>query len=68
LPDLKIAIEVEGRGHGMENRYQGDLYKYNRLAAEGWLLLRCDRKILFDNPDPFFAMVRDVYIMRNGRR
>ena len=58
-PDIKLVVEVEGWGHGMNNRYQTDLYKYNRLSFEGWTLLRCDRKILFDNPEPFFNMVRD---------
>jgi hypothetical protein len=56
-PDLKIAVEIEGFGHGLD-QYQGDIYKYNRMAAEGWLLLRCNRKILFDEPEPFFDLLR----------
>ena len=60
---MKIALEIEGFGHGMNNRYQGDLYKYNRLASMGWTLFRCDRKILFNAPVPFFEMV-SAFIMR----
>lgn len=57
-PSAMVIVEVEGWGHGQNNRYKTDLYKYNRLSAEGWKLFRCNRAILFDDPEPFFAMVR----------
>lgn len=63
-PDIKVALEIEGFGHGMNNRYQTDLTKYNRISFEGWTLLRCNRRILFEDPDPFFVMVRECILRR----
>ena len=45
FPAAKIAIEAEGGLYtrGRHNRPQGmidDMYKYNRLSIEGWILIR----------------------------
>lgn len=73
-PNLLVVVEVEGRGHGMQNRYTADTYKYNRLAAEGWCLLRCYRAMLISKTDPnvhvpFFNLLRSVIERRmsNGK-
>ena len=40
FPALMIAAEVEGRGHQKDNRYHGDLEKYNLAAQLGWKVYR----------------------------
>ncbi len=37
---LKLAIEIEGFGHGRPSRYHGDVEKYNRMAEMGIELRR----------------------------
>lgn len=54
--EQRVIVEVEGFGHGL-SRYEGDVRKYNRLAAEGWTLLRCTRKTLEFEADTFFALL-----------
>jgi len=58
-PDYKVAVEVEGFGHGKESRYHGDVEKYNMLMAMGWKLFRCTRQILSNNPAAFVKMVQE---------
>jgi len=38
--DYKLAIEIEGFGHGRPSRYRGDVEKYNRMAEMGIELRR----------------------------
>jgi hypothetical protein len=38
--DYKLAIEIEGFGHGRPSRYNGDVLKYNRMAEMGIELRR----------------------------
>lgn len=65
-PDVKIAVEIEGWGHGL-SRYEGDVAKYNALAADGWILLRCTRKMLTEDPQPFFELLRQCYYERKWK-
>lgn len=45
-PSQRLAIEIEGRGHSKENRYNSDLEKYNLAAMHGWILHRLTSKLL----------------------
>ena len=54
LPDIKVAIEIEGgtysggrhvRGQG----YMGDCIKYNRAAMLGWTVLRLTSDMVREN-------------------
>ena len=40
MPEKKIAIEIEGKGHAKWNRYHGDVEKYNDAARLGWRVFR----------------------------
>jgi very-short-patch-repair endonuclease len=55
-PEQKVACECEGRGHQKENRYTGDLEKYNK-AALSWTVLRCTSAMLRDDPEGFIHLV-----------
>ena len=39
-PKLRVALEIEGRGHSQWNRYHSDVDKYNTAAMLGWTVLR----------------------------
>lgn len=41
-PDLKIAVECEGRGHALHYNFASDMEKYNELACLGWTLIRIE--------------------------
>ena len=45
-PNRKIAVEIESSVHRIKSRFAADLDKYNRLALEGWTLLRYTRKMV----------------------
>jgi len=61
-PDLKIAIELDGRGH--ELQFDEDPIRANRLETAGWLVLRFTWKRLIDDP---VGLVADVFAARRLR-
>jgi hypothetical protein len=61
-PDLKIAIELDGRGH--EVLFDEDPIRNNRLEVAGWLVLRFTWRRLIDDPE---GMVADVVAARRLR-
>lgn len=40
LPDIKLAVEIEGRFHGRAKQHVSDCEKNNYLEANGWTCLR----------------------------
>lgn len=40
VPELKIAVEVEGRRHGTAKAHVNDSEKFNYAVADGWRVLR----------------------------
>ncbi len=61
-PDLKIAIELDGRGH--ELQFDEDPVRANRLETAGWLVLRFTWRRLIEDPG---GMVADVFAARRLR-
>lgn len=45
-PERKLAVEIESSVHRIRNRFASDIPKYNRLALEGWTLLRFTRQMV----------------------
>lgn len=42
----QVAIECEGFGHQKQNRYTGDIEKYNLAALSGWKVYRLTGKMI----------------------
>jgi hypothetical protein len=61
-PDLKIAIELDGRGH--ELQFDEDPIRTNRLETAGWLVLRFTWRRLIEDSG---GMVADVFAARRLR-
>jgi len=61
-PDLKIAIELDGRGH--ETLFDEDPIRTNRLETAGWLVLRFTWRRLIEDPA---GMAADVLLARRLR-
>ncbi|MFD0856111.1 hypothetical protein ACFQ07_27985 [Actinomadura adrarensis] len=58
-PDLKIAIQYEGAHHQQDPRqYASDIERDGRLTDLGWLVIRVDKRLLFDHPELVVARVR----------
>ncbi|MBS3178527.1 MULTISPECIES: endonuclease domain-containing protein [unclassified Pseudoclavibacter] len=56
-PELRIAIEYDGKHHWTEEQALKDIARINRIQQAGWLVIRVTRKQLA-NPAEFFAQVR----------
>jgi len=61
-PALKIAMELDGRGH--ELQFDEDPIRTNRLETAGWLVLRFTWRRLIEDPG---GMVADVFAARRLR-
>lgn len=55
---LKLAIEIDGSIHELEHVKQNDAARDQRLAAEGWRILRIDTETA-KSPDHLLTVVRD---------
>ncbi|MGO2749333.1 MAG: endonuclease domain-containing protein [Pseudoclavibacter sp.] len=56
-PELRIAIEYDGKHHWTEQQALKDIARINRIQQAGWLVIRVTRQQL-SNPAEFFAQVR----------
>lgn len=57
-PQWRIAIEYEGEHHLTDSaQWTRDIHRYERLAAEGWTVIRVTRHDLFDAPATVVARV-----------
>jgi hypothetical protein len=59
----KLAIEIEGFGHQKSNRFIRDMEKYNRLAIEGWRLLRFTPSQVNAKTPKFLTKIEDYFIV-----
>ncbi|MFG6403983.1 endonuclease domain-containing protein [Microbacterium sp. P04] len=58
-PRWKIAIEYEGAQHLLDaGQWRRDIERYERLTAEGWLVIRVTKEELFTTPASLVARVR----------
>lgn len=64
-PEGKIAIEYEGTHHSAGAQWERDIDRYAALDAEGWLVIRVTRAMLFRNPDKLVARVRHAIARRS---
>lgn len=63
-PQWKIAIEYDGRHHGEGEQWERDVDRLARLEAEGWLVIRVTRTLLFAHPETVAARVRAAIARR----
>jgi hypothetical protein len=59
-PELRIAIELDGRVHLDEARRELDLPRQNDLILCGWIVLRFTWQRFRDRPESIVAEVRDA--------
>lgn len=65
-PDLKIAIELDGRIHLDPDVYERDLPRQNDLILEGWTVLRFTWRRLQERPESIVAEVRAARRLRSS--
>jgi very-short-patch-repair endonuclease len=60
-PDLKVAIECDGRKHhfGVED-WERDVVRRSKLAALGWLVIHVSWHMLVDEPDEVERLIREA--------
>jgi hypothetical protein len=67
-PDLRIAIELDGRQHHLTARaFERDRARQNRLELEGWLVLRYTWRQYLSAPGGIVAEVASARRAREGR-
>jgi hypothetical protein len=58
-PEKKIAIEYEGQHHLLSvEQWTRDITRYDRLRAEGWIVIRVTKFDLFERPGEVVNRVR----------
>jgi hypothetical protein len=66
-PNVRVAVEFEGWGHGTARRYEPDVEKYNALSHDEWLLFRCTKSMMEKDAERFCRMVSEVIRRREFR-
>jgi hypothetical protein len=66
-PQLKLAMEYDGRGHLAAWQQESDARRLNLLGAAGWSVLRFTAPDVLRTPDAMAAQVREA-ILRRSRR
>jgi hypothetical protein len=64
-PQWKIVIEYEGEHHNSADEWEHNIDRYAALEAEGWLIIRVTRSLLFTTPDKLVARVRGAISRRS---
>ncbi len=65
-PDVKLAIEVDGRGaHSTPRNFERDRVKQNTLMLAGWLVLRFTYRQIVNHPDRVVAEIVAAYGARS---
>ena len=57
-PHLKIAIELDGKVHQSVEVFERDRPRQNRIALEGWTILRFTWATFRDRPEEIVTEVR----------
>ena len=64
-PELKIAIEVDGRAfHSDRRSFERDRERQNMLVIRGWIVLRFTWERLVNDPEGVVAEIRAVISSR----
>lgn len=63
-PDLKIAIECDGRIHAEGIRFDTDRMRQNLLVIDGWLVLRITWPMATEHPTRVAADIRRALARR----
>ena len=59
FPDLRIAIEIDGKAyHLFSEDWEDDLERQNDLVLDGWLVLRFSARVIRDHPEVVARRVR----------
>ena len=67
LPELKIAIEVDGRAHHVGHRsFERDRARQNLLVLRGWLVLRFTWEQITNDPAGVIAAIRAAVLHRSS--
>ena len=67
FPDLKLAIEVDGRAwHASWDRFEWDRAKQNRLELAGWKVLRFTWEQITRRPAKVIADIRQMLAVLGG--
>lgn len=66
-PQVRICVEIDGGtfhgGHHVRGKgYQRDCVKNNLAQSEGWVVLRCDREMLYTKS--FIMAVKNMILRR----
>ena len=67
-PDLKVAVEYDGRWHDTADQFERDRERLNRMKSAGWVVLQVTAKRLHHDFDGFLAELRAVLRDANSRR
>jgi hypothetical protein len=57
-PHLRVAIELDGKVHQTGAAFERDRPRQNRIALEGWIILRFTWQTFRDRPDEIVRQVR----------
>ncbi|MDN5761718.1 MAG: endonuclease domain-containing protein [Microlunatus sp.] len=55
-----LAIEIDGRQYHLDDAFERDRWRQNRLVLAGWRVLRFTWKMLEEDAERVIAMVRDA--------
>ena len=66
--EYRVAVEIEGGVHKIDNRFQSDIEKYNLAQLEGWLVIRFSSEWLTNQPYRVFAWIEEALVKRGWRR
>ena len=66
LPELKIAIEYDGRWHRDVMQFEADRRRLNELTAAGWTVVFVTAELLAQ-PERLVATVRAEIVRRTAR-
>jgi len=58
--EQKVAVEIEGKDHQMNQRYTSDMEKYNAAITQGWRLLRFRMREMQDDPTTSIDLLKKV--------
>lgn len=56
--EQRVAVETDGVVHTRFNRWTNDIEKSQLASALGWRVLHVNKKMLKDNPQYFFDLLR----------